>query len=184
MDWLKELLKDLPNAADLEKSITEGIGKSFVSKVDFNTANETRKKLERDIKERDTQLETLMKSTGGNAELQKQIQALQDDNKKKDEEYQTALKDLKVTNAIKLAIAGKVHDEDLAAGLFDKTKLILGDDGKVTGLDDQIKGLQESKAFLFKQEETNTGFKFGAGGNGSGGDISSQLAAAFGNDTK
>ena len=36
------------------------------------------------------------------------------------------------------------------AGLFDKTKLILSADGKVTGLDEQVKALQEGKAFLFK----------------------------------
>ena len=35
----------------------------------------------------------------------------------------------------------------------DRKKLILGDDGKVTGLDEQIKSLKESKPFLFKQEE-------------------------------
>ena len=53
--------------------------------------------------------------------------------------------------------------------LFDKSKLILGDDGKVTGLEEQLKGIQESKAFLFKTDENNnnqnnqntTGFKFG-----------------------
>ena len=52
-----------------------------------------------------------------------------------------------------MAIAADAQDSDLVAGLVDRKKLILGDDGKVTGLDEQIKTLKESKPFLFKQEE-------------------------------
>ncbi|MDD4843791.1 MAG: hypothetical protein PHU31_05610 [Anaerotignum sp.] len=46
MDWLKEILKGLENAQELEKKITEGIGKSFVARADFNTLNSTKKGLE------------------------------------------------------------------------------------------------------------------------------------------
>ena len=35
---------------------------------------------------------------------------------------------------------------------MDRSKLILGEDGKVTGLEEQVKSLKESKPFLFKQE--------------------------------
>ena len=58
-----------------------------------------------------------------------------------------------VTNAIKMAIASSAQDSDLVAGLVDRKKLILGEDGKVTGLDEQVKALKESKPFLFKQEQ-------------------------------
>ena len=85
--------------------------------------------------------------------FKKQIEDLQTENKSKDEQHQTELKDLKLTNAIKSAILGKAQDEDLVAGLLDKSKLILGEDGKITGLDEQLTSLQESKKFLFKQEE-------------------------------
>ena len=63
------------------------------------------------------------------------------------------MKELKLTTAIKLAVAGKVHDEDIAAGLFDRSKLILSDDGKVTGLEEQLKSIQKEKAFLFKDTQ-------------------------------
>ena len=59
-----------------------------------------------------------------------------------------------MTNAIKMAISASAQDSDLVAGLMDRSKLILGEDGKVTGLDEQIKSLKESKPFLFKQEES------------------------------
>jgi len=45
--------------------------------------NEENKTLKTTVKDNLTQLETLKKSAGDNAELQKQIQTLQDDNKKK-----------------------------------------------------------------------------------------------------
>jgi hypothetical protein len=141
--------------------------KTYIPKHRFDEVNEENKTLKTTAKENETALETLKKSTGDAEALKKQIETLQLDNKTKDDKYQADLKELKLNNAIKLAIAGKVHDEDMAAGLFDKTKLILGDDGKITGLDDQLKGLQESKKFLFK-EETPAGAKPGfvpIGGN-------------------
>lgn len=127
--------------------------KTYIPKHRFDEVNEEVKTLKGTVKENETALETLKKSTGDAATLAKQIEDLQKDNKSKDEQYQKDLKELKLTNAIKLAITGKAQDEDLVAGLFDKTKLILGDDGKITGLDEQLKVLQESKKFLFKEDQ-------------------------------
>lgn len=134
-----------------EQSATEL--KTYIPKHRFDEVSEEVRTLKGTVKENETALETLKKSTGDAAALAKQIEDLQKDNKAKDDTHQAELKELKLNNAIKLAIAGKVHDEDMTAGQFDKTKLILGDDGKVTGLDDQLKTLQESKKFLFKEAE-------------------------------
>lgn len=49
MEWLKEILKALENAQELEKKITEGIGKNFVARGDFNALNSTKKSLEAQI---------------------------------------------------------------------------------------------------------------------------------------
>ena len=127
----------------------------YVEKTKFDEVKQAKNQLETDVKDRDTQLETLKKSAGDNATLKQQIEQLQNDNKKKDEEYQAELKDLKLTNAIKLAITDSAQDIDLVTGLIDKSKLILSEDGKVTGLDEQVTGLKESKSFLFKSEESN-----------------------------
>lgn len=134
----------------------------YVEKTKFDEVKQAKKQLETDVKDRDTQLETLKKSAGDNATLKQQIEQLQNDNKKKDEEYQAELKDLKLTNAIKLAITDSAQDIDLVTGLIDKSKLILSEDGKVTGLDEQVTGLKESKSFLFKPTETtdNTTIQF------------------------
>lgn len=155
---------------------------TYIPKHRFDEVNTENKTLKGTIKENEVQLENLKKSTGDSAALQAQIQKLQDDNKAAQIKYETELKETKLNGAIKLALSGKAQDEDLVAGLFDKSKLILGDDGKITGLDEQLKSLQESKAFLFKQEETQPGFQTigGAGGKGGGPATDDALAAAFG----
>lgn len=143
--------------------------KEYVLKTKFDEVNSAKKQLETDVKDRDKQIEEIKKNAGDNEELKKQIETLQGENKTAKEKYEAELKDLQISNAIKLAISDKAQDSDLVANLFDKTKLILSEDGKITGLDEQLKALKEGKPFLFKEEKltepTNQGFKFGVQGN-------------------
>lgn len=148
-----------------EASLKELAG--YVEKSKHDEAVKENKTLKTQVTDRDKQLETLKASAGNNEELKKQIETLQTENTAAKEKYEAELKDLKLTTAIKLAVAGKVHDEDIAAGLFDRSKLILGDDGKVSGLDEQLKAIQKDKAFLFKEAAPPTGAGSGAGEPGA-----------------
>jgi len=172
MEWIKALIEKHTKDGQLDqeeliKDINTEFPKYAVPKEQYNTLAETKKKLEEGIAERDKQLEELKKIDAEG--LKAEIERLQEENKTATEKYEAELKDIQLANAIKLAVAGKVHDEDLVSGLVDKTKLIIGDDGKIVGLDEQIASLKESKAFLFKPEdETNqqqqqqqAGFKVG-----------------------
>lgn len=114
--------------------------------------NEAKKQLETDLKTRDKQLEDLKKNSGDNAELKVQLEALQTENKAAKEQYETERKNLKLETAIKLALGETAHDTELVTGLFDKSKLVISEDGKVSGLEEQLKALKETKAFLFKEE--------------------------------
>lgn len=136
-------------AADESKKELEG----YVPKADYDTMEQQKKQLETTVGDYKTQMESLKTAAGDNADLKQQIADLQEQNDNKDKEHKKELDDLKVTNAIKMAISASAQDSDLVAGLMDRSKLILGEDGKVTGLDEQIKTLKESKPFLFKQEE-------------------------------
>lgn len=182
MEWLKRLLENATvteGKLDIEglmKSINSEFPKNAVPKDKFNEVSEAKKQLETDIKARDKQLEDLKKSAGTNEELKTQIATLQADNKAKDTEYQNKIKDLTVTNAIKLAISEKAQDVDLVAGLFDKEKLIVSEDGKITGLDEQLKTLQTEKSFLFKTGQTKIEYNPAGGGDGEN-SLASTIAA-------
>ena len=135
-------------AAEASKKELEG----YVSKTELEAADQAKKQLEKDLKDRDKQLEDLKKASGDNEALNQQIATLQADNKAAKEKYDADMKALKLAAAVKLAVAATAHDADLVAGLVDKSKLILTDDGKVSGLDEQVKALKESKTFLFKED--------------------------------
>lgn len=194
MEWLKKLIekhtKDgVLNQEELIKEVNTEFPKNAVPKEQYNTLAETKTKLENDIKERDKQLEDLKKVDA--AGLQAEIERLQGENKIAKEKYEAEIKDLTLTNAIKLALNGKVHDESIVSGLVDKTKLIISDDGKIVGLEDQIASLKESKAFLFKEENQNQNNNPKAGfqkvGNPPPNDpaaMDAAIAAAFGNTTE
>lgn len=189
MDWLKELLKK----AEVEETkvdqivgdINKALPEHFVPKARYNEVAEAKKKLESDIAQRDKQLEELSKAAGASEELKKQIEQLQAENKAAAEKYAAEIKDLQIKSAIKSAISGKVHDEDLVLSLFDREKLVIDGD-KVVGLEEQLKTLQESKAFLFKQDNSQqqSGFHIGGGGGQPPTVNNDQLAAIFGNDQK
>ena len=122
----------------------------YVAKEQLDTANAEKKQLQEDIASRDKQLEEVKKSSGDNAELKKQIETLQETNKSEAKKHADEMKEFRLTSAIKLAITGKVHDEDMAAALFDRSRLVLAEDGSVSGLNEQLEAIRKDKAFLFK----------------------------------
>lgn len=166
---LQELLAKIgiakENMESAEKEFKAFLDGSYVPKSRFNEVNEEKKTLQTTIADRDKQLETLKKNSGDAEGLKKQIEQLQADNKKAKDEAEAKLKDLQFANAIKLAIVEKAQDVDIVSGLFDKTKLILGEDGKVTGLTEQVEALKKNKAFLFKGTTPPPNYHPNGGGN-------------------
>lgn len=165
---IEELLKGFgiqeDKVAEAKKQFNSFLDGAYVPKSRFNEVNEEKKTLAATVSERDKQLEALKKSTGDVEGFKKQIKELQEANKKAKEESDEALKNLKIEDAIKLAVAGEAQDVDIVSSLVDKSKLILGEDGKITGLKEQVEALKKDKAFLFKTA-TNPKYKPN-GGNG------------------
>lgn len=152
-------------ATKIIKEQDERLKVSFVSKERFNEVNSELKEAKASIDERDKQIKTLKAFEGTNEELKTKIDSLQKDLKLKDEESQKMLKQEKLNNAIKLGVLGfesKPHDVDMVTSLIDTTKVVLTEDGKVSGLTEQLKEIQKAKAFLFqeKEQKQHEGFKF------------------------
>lgn len=150
----RKFLEDLGLDKDaIDKVMAENGADIEAAKADYDALKQERDSLAAQVAERDGQLETLRKSAGENEALTKQIADLQAENLAARQQYESDMKELKLSTAIKLALGDTAQDAELVAGLFDKSKLILSEDGKVTGLEEQLKALKKEKAFLFKEEK-------------------------------
>lgn len=180
---LKELLGE-----DLYNQVVEKAGDKKLAVINdgnwfpkdkFDEVNNTKKRLETDLKDRDKQLADLQKAAGDVPALQDQITKLQADNKAATDKYNADMQELRLNTALKMALSGQVHNADIVAKLLDKTKIELDDNGAIkSGLDDQLTGLRESDGFLFvPKEDPKPGFQpkgatpaDGAGGKQDPGD--------------
>lgn len=68
-------------------------------------------------------------------------------------------------NAIRDALAKhKPRDAAMLARLLDDNKIIYGDDGSISGLDEQVEEMKKSSGYLFMDEPDGKGGNPGAGG--------------------
>lgn len=153
LEWLKNILGDA-YSDEIDKKVSEEIGKGFVAKTDYNTKNEAFKNLEAQMRERDAQLEDLTKSTGDAAALKEQITALQMQNTETKKTYEAELARVRLDGAVEAALtaAGAKNNIAVKALLADFLKNAkLDESGAVKGLAAELKSMADSEAtsFLF-----------------------------------
>jgi hypothetical protein len=154
----EELYQQLVSKLGDKKLAVVSDGQWF-PKDKFDAVNSENKDLKAQIADRDKQLATLKDAAKGNEDLQKQIQQLQDDNKKAVDEWQGKLDALKFEHVLESALSkAKAKNPKAVKALLDASKIKL-DGESLLGLDDQLKALQKSDAYLFDVQA----------GNGSGG---------------
>ncbi len=149
------------------KKVMDSLDGNFVTKARFNEINEENKTLKKSVSDRDKQLEDLKKSSGDNAALQQQISDLQKQNADQQKAHDAELAKLKLDNAVELGLSGaKAKNSKAVKAMLDMEKIKLGDDGKLTGLDEQLEALKKSDSYMFDiQQQTQqqfTGFQPGA----------------------
>lgn len=156
------------NGADIENA-------KSVSAAEITNLQTEIEGLNGQVKERDKQLEDLKKSTGDNAELQKQIEQLQTDNATAKANHESEMKQLKVEYAVEKALTGaNAKNIKAVKALLDLDDAKLDKDGNVKGLQEQIDKLVsgEDTKFLFnevqqsQQQQTFKGFQPGATSTG------------------
>ena len=184
LEWLKTVLGDA-YTPEIDTAVSQEIGKGFVARTDFNTKTakvtelETEvKQLREGIKTRDTQLSELKKSAGDNAELQKQIDTLTQQNKDQKAAYDKELATVKLTAAVdaELTAAGSKNNTAVRAVLaefLEGAKIV---DGKVTAtvggetitLANKVEALKKDAAtdFMFGTTAKYEGWKPGDGADG------------------
>ena len=170
MEWIKVLIErhTKEEKLDLEAFMTElkaEFPKNAIPKDKYNETAEAKKRLETDLAARDAQLEELKKAAGTSEELKKQIETLQADNKKAGEEWQAKLSKMQLDFAVERALAAaKAKNPKAVKALLDMEKVKL-DGEQLLGLDEQLKELQKSDAYLFGD---STPSRVGSGTNPPG----------------
>lgn len=137
------------NEEQAQKVLTSLDG-NYVPKSKFQEVSEENKTLKKSVSDRDKQLEDLKKSSGDNAALQQQISDLQKANADQQKAHEQELSQLKLDNAIDLALSGaKAKNSKAVKAVMDLSKVKLGEDGQLTGFSEQLEALQKSDGYLF-----------------------------------
>lgn len=126
----------------------------YVEKSKYTELEAEKTQLTESQKTLSKQLEDVKKSAGDNAELRKQIEDMQAANKTKEKEYADSITKIKLDNAVDIALMGAgAKNRKAVKALLNLEKAVLGEDGKVAGLDEQIKALKtaEDSSFLFAE---------------------------------
>lgn len=153
-------------AAKAEKASLEEL-KGYVEKSKHDETVEENRTLKTQVADRDRQLETLKASAGDNEELKKQIETMKQQNADQEKAHRAELAQLRLDNAMEnaLAAAGAKNTKAVRA-LLDVSRVKLGEDGKLTGWDDQLAAVRKSDAYLFADKKvTFKGFQPGASGD-------------------
>lgn len=163
----KEELIAMGLTEEQAKKVMTSLDGNFVTKTRFNEVNEENKTLKQSVADRDKQLETLKKSSGDNEELKKQIETLQQQNADQKKAHDAEMAQLRLDNAVEAALtAAGAKNLKAVKACMDMTKVKLGEDGKLTGWDEQLSAVQKSDGYLFegKQQQKFKGFQPGASG--------------------
>lgn len=159
--FTKEELKGFGLTDEVISNILESQKKkmeNYVLKSEHDNVKNELESEKQKVKDRDETIKKLKTFEGTAAELQTKVDELNKELKTKDENYEKNLNAQKKESAIKFGVMNfesAVQDLDMVVGLIDKEKVTIDKDGKITGLDEQLKDLQKNKAFLFKTKSND-----------------------------
>lgn len=149
----KEQLQALNLTEEQINAIIEDYGKNYVSKAQFNEKNDAYKQAKLEIENLTNDISPLSEANKANEALQSQIKELQDAATKREADYNENIKNMKIDTAITKALSKSgAMNETILTGLLDRTKIAIGEDNTITGIQEQITALKESDPYLFKQD--------------------------------
>ena len=159
--FTKEELKGFGLTDEVISNILESQKKkmeNYVLKSEHDNVKNELESEKQKVKDRDETIKKLKTFEGTATELQTKVDELNKELKTKDEDYEKNLNAQKKESVIKFGVMNfesAVQDLDMVVGLIDKEKVTIDKDGKIIGLNEQLKELQKNKAFLFKAKSND-----------------------------
>ncbi|MGS0654924.1 phage scaffolding protein [Staphylococcus arlettae] len=142
----KKFLSDLALEDEVIKTIIDKHHDSLQeAKDNVQSVQNELDKANEEISKRDKQITDLESKAGDKETLEKQLEEY----KNKNANYENEMKELRLDNAIKVAVAKDAINVDHVLKLIDKSDLELQDDGSVKGLDKRLESFKEENSHLF-----------------------------------
>lgn len=165
MDWLKEILTNAgveeEKVTGVIESVKKEVPKYYVPKNDFNEKVTEVNTLTNEKTTLSKQLEELKKVDP--TKLQEEIDKLQQANKDLEAQGKKDLADVRRMSAIDLAIANSKTIDAVSLKAHLNLDNITYDEksGNLSGIDEQINNIRESKKYLFNEAPTDGGMPQG-----------------------
>ncbi len=162
MDFLKEILGDRyvefeqlindynnkPENKDKQIKLANLSSGEYVGTGKYNALVTERDGIQDKLTTAEGTIETLKKDNKGNETLQQTIKTHEGTIETLKKDYEAKIKDLQINAAIQTKLTDTKYP-DLLAAKFDKSKLVVGTDGSVSGIDEQLTAIKETYKDLF-----------------------------------
>ena len=189
---LSELLEkyrkdEIKDASAFESELIKGgLFEGFIPKDKFDEKNGEAKKLKEQL-EAQTQLVEELKEKGNLSDgYRNQIDQLKASLEQKDKDYKAEIAGMRKRSAIEKAISeARAKESKAVMPYLDENRILVNDDGSVTGLKEQLEAIKKDHSFLFEEENPNPNPDKGGrnplwgGGGGTGGNPDDLKNAMF-----
>ena len=163
------MLKDILKKHGVEDQVIENIftdmaeGKVYITKEQnieerYSKVKNQKNELDKQLADRDKQIEELMKNNSSNTELLNQLEALKQENLNSKNEYESKISKLEFNYALDKALLGAKCRNTTALKALLRLDDIKMNEGKLEGLEEQLETLRENDGYLFEEVQgVNTG---------------------------
>lgn len=168
---LGDAYKDIPENLQKKYKNTDFVdSENYIEKSDYETVKKERDQYKKDIKKRDKDLEDIQDKVKDNEELTKEIENLKAENKKIADDSKAELDKLTFESKLEKKLLGyNPNNVSILKKALDLSK-ITRDGENFIGLDEQIKSLNETDKYLFKDIEESKKEEVFRGTGNIGGD--------------
>ena len=187
--------KDIIKKHGVEKRVIENIfsdmaeGKVYITKEQnieerYSKVKNQKNELDKQLADRDKQIEELMKNNSSNTELLNQLEALKQENLNSKNEYESKISKLEFNYALDKALLGAKCRNTTALKALLRLDDIKMNEGKLEGLEEQLETLRENDGYLFEEVPgVNTGSVGNFGSTASSTNSGSDFMTAIKNNS-